>query len=260
MHSFCDQSQVIMSRLTLPSSILAVLLVLLSCTTALAATAVIDDASSFIEIQGTLSNGQDTLPITPQPNSSSQTQLSGTLQVDITPTSITLLGGGLVLASIQSGSFLPNGGDANFAGQVVDILPGITAVASVRNFTFEILGGPIPLNPDGTFDTTGLIAVALGGTFDYEIPGLLGPATLDIYGQESAGSLVGKVELLPNGKHQVTIPYEVTFGLISSTTSFSLELVNTGQIVAITPEPSSYLLAAIGSIGWAAITFRRKRR
>jgi len=222
-----------------------------------ASTAVIDDSISLVTVQGSLSNGTDTLPITPQAPGSLQTSLSGTLQVDISGGNITFFGGSLIVAADQGGSFLPFNTDANLAGEVADILPGITAVGAFRDFTFDLIGGPIPLNLDGTFDASGLFFDSLSGTFDYEVPGLLGPFSDSLGGQASLGSLTGSVELLPSGNYEVIIPFSLSF--LTTIDELTLDLTAAGRISAITPEPSSYILAVMAALSLAGVVYRHRQ-
>jgi hypothetical protein len=235
---------------------LAVLALALVPSFAGATNAVIDDSISLITVQGTLSNGQDTLPVTEQAPGSLQTSLSGQLSVDISGGNISFLGG-LIVPANQGGSFLPFSTDAQLAGEVADILPGITAVGSFRNFEFDVSSGPIPLNPDGTFDASGIFFNSLNGTFDYEVPGILGPFSDSLGGLASAGSLTGSVELQPDGRYEVIVPFSLSF--LTTIDELTLDLTAAGRIFAVTPEPSSYVLAVMAALSLAGMVYRRHK-
>jgi len=246
------------SHLVCRAAGIALLLWLQGAHPADASIAMVDESNSSFIVEGVLSNGVDTLPVTPQVPGSLETFLSGSLQVHLTAGQITFAGGSQIVIENIGGTYLPLDLDANIAGQVANIFPGITAVGALRNVTLDITGGPIFLEPDGTFDASGLFINPLSGTFDYAVPGFLGPISDSLFGGPSLGNLTGSVTQLPTGKFQIVVPFYLFY--VANIDQLTLELNQTGRILAITPEPSSYVLATMAAISLAGMLYRRKGR
>lgn len=104
---------------------------------AAALTFVLDPSESELSLDGDI---EGVVFFEPQAPGSLTTALTGVLEVDLTGSSIEFLPGSNVAAADQAGPFIPIAAAAAFAGQVIDIAPGISAFGAVSDFSFMAVG------------------------------------------------------------------------------------------------------------------------
>lgn len=206
----------------------------------------IDPAQTSVVLSGSVSGN----PLNPQGPGSLSNQFTGTLIVDVTPSTIQFSGGSLIDA-FPNGTWqpLPGGGagsaPADYAGTVNLFL--VTGVAAIRNILLDVTSPVLPLQ-NGQFDSSSLAFRFLtnsGGSVDYRVTGLAsssGSQALDglaTNGVTTAASLTDNGSLLT-----LVIPVDATQVLtFISTNDTTLRLQ--GQLVATAPAGEIPLVVSI---------------
>jgi hypothetical protein len=231
-----------------------------------ATTFTIDSNLSTITLSGVVAAAT----ITQQSAGSLTDRFGGTVDVTYNGTTLTFNSANADALLNPSSPFSPPDGTGGSTG-VEDnygirapIIPVIlVADGAIRDLAFSIASGAIPL-VGSTFDATQLNVTTTAGVVDYAA-GSLGSGFLPMAGETGANQAAPGVFVLgPGGLATLTIPfsYSQPFDVLdtdSDPTTNDSVLNLTGQLVAtaIVPEPSSWMLIAMGG---AALVCRRRRK
>ncbi len=212
--------------------------------------------------------------------------LSGSLDADVSTSNITFLGGNTFTA-LPSGNWQPSGLPAPFGFQVELPLNGlltghtVKVVADIRNLSFFFTGSKALSGLPGnqTFDTAGLELTTLGGTFDLQAFDCTSPTTCTDLGTTTIPpDNSGPPDVLPSGngalalvgnRLTLTVPVSITAPLTDSQTvdvdgtQVTVDLTGNvklaGNVVASIPEPSAWAMLCVGLAGIGLIWPRRRR-
>lgn len=178
-----------------------------------------------------------------------QTQLGGTLRIEVDTTPIGFRGGEIVAA--VSGTYAPGPQPANY-GFTSSIAPPVGAVQGLlRDFAFSISGEPTPLF--NGFDMMGTDFLATSGVFEtdtFDPIAMAGRGGAYISGNGSVFRNVGSI--------RVQFPFTFSYELPVPDEELTMQVSFVGFLVAdgTTPEPASALLLAAGT---ALACLRRHR-
>jgi hypothetical protein len=207
---------------------------------------------SFVTMEVT-----DNTPLVPQAPGSLTTSLSGTLQFQIANNAIWFPGGSNITLGVHPGPFFPDVPNVNLAGQASDEQLGITIYGLYADVSVDIycdpLSDPIPLNPDGTFDASGLWIELLSGTFQFVLPPAGDARQLGGSVVLSEGPLTGRVTPFGHGSYELVLPFQTSDGQLT----FDHTLA--GEILALVPEPSTWLLTLLGASAAGTMRLARMR-
>ncbi|HEY2839317.1 MAG TPA: hypothetical protein VGJ26_09220 [Pirellulales bacterium] len=220
----------------------------------------IDNSQSFMSLELQSADG-DALTTAQTPGSDT-TALSGTLNVDLTGSTIQFLSTldtQFALQAVPQQPLIngdPGSSPAQF-GYTVE-LPGVASgfIAS-RNYVGDATSAPLPWS-GGSFDATGIqIAVPISDS-SYNVVVLGTPYQGDIVGGfPAANELSGGSLTLSGGVYTLTVPLyvETEFSLLG------LDIVGvfSGQVVATAavPEPGALMLATLGGVISVAVIRHR---
>jgi hypothetical protein len=220
----------------------------------------IDPAQSHITLTLETADGTQIIS-SPQTPGSDTTSLSGTLNADLTASTIQFLPTGDTQFALQSVPQSPLGdGSAGSApaqyGLSISVPGAITGVVAGRSYVGDATSGVIPL-AGGAYDASQLTLGLLSGITGYNLLVLGSPAVGSFNTNFPApNSLTGGTFTESAGVYTITAP--ILASGLSTVDGVTLVDVFSGQVVATAtvPEPASMLLAAIG----VAMLFCCRRR
>lgn len=206
----------------------------------------IDPQRSSIVLSGNVSGNA----LNPQGPGSLSNLLTGTLLLDVTPSTLRFTGGSLI-DTTPNGNWapLPGGGagtaPADFAGTVSIII--VTAQAAVRNVLLDVTSPILPLTA-GSFDASGMLFQFLtnsSGSLDYRVSGFAatsGSRLLD--GLSTNGVITGASLTSSGGTLTLVLPVNATSTLtLISPNDTTLRLQ--GQLVATAPAGDVPLVVSV---------------
>jgi hypothetical protein len=223
----------------------------------------IDSQQSYLQMAVTIPSS--TTPIsTPQTPGSDRTSVSGTFNIDVTPTSLQFLTTNNAHPANQAAPQAPlidgsAGASPAQIGLSLDI-PGIlTGVAAIRNYVADVTGPVIPL-AGTSFDSTQTSLSVSGGTTSFNLI-VLGSPLIDSYmgGDPGLNLLSGGTLSLVGDTYTLVLPYLVNNPQEISGIEYGLS--HSGVIVAtaVVPEPSTWMLGVIGLVALVGKKWGRTR-
>ncbi len=184
--------------------------------------------------------------VTEQSPGSLSSNIMGTLEATITPGFISFGGGSNLDVIEQPGPFLPGNVPADLAGKIQNLLPTIDGSAVALDAVFDVINDPQAMSGSGEFSTAGMQVFFMSGTTAFEVPGVI-TSSYDYGGQfDIFVPKMGTLEDIGGGVLKLTIPFEVSEIIETPLMELVLTQTITGQIVAVVPEPATWLLSAIG--------------
>lgn len=200
------------------------------------------------------------VPATEQFPGSLTSTFTGTLEATTSPGFISFDGGSIIDVVEQPGPFLPGNQPADFAAVAENIIGDLDGYAAIKNVFIDVSNGPQAVSGAGEFSTAGMTALlVVGGTFDFTIPGLVDGSFLMGGPFDSVTPLTGTLEDLGGGVSKITLPFEVSDSSFDADLGLTLNLTATGQIVAVTPEPSTLVLFIVGAVGMIVVGCRKRQ-
>jgi len=206
----------------------------------------------------------------PQFAGSDTSSISGTVNTDITGSTIQFLTTANEVLALQPAPLAPAiGGGGTFPALGSDpgnigmwlFVPGVAAGA-LRGLVSDNTSGVIPL-VGNAFDSTQVTLIQSAGTIDYNLTGLGGAfATLKGHGSLAGGSglngAAGGTLVSALGIDTLTLPLSVDIPFTAGPAT--LDAIVTGVVVATAPvpEPSTLIMAGLGLVATAGLVGRRK--
>jgi len=219
----------------------------------------VDPSQSVLSLSGVLMAPGVALPVESQLPGSLTTHLQGTIEANRDlPGFIAFPGGSHITALPHPGGFLPGDVAADFAGVVEGILPGVDAYGALRDIEFDLVAGPEPIGAGGDFHVFDMVLEFLGGQFDLVADGLFDDSS-SVAGFTAGNDTVVHGNLTQFGNNTVlTIPVDTQMFFATSGFGLTLQLRAVGEIVSVVhlPEPATWLLLAIGAVGFVVVSSR----
>lgn len=204
------------------------------------------------------------LPSVPQdPGVPSDTShLSGSLLVDLTPTTLQLIPGSAIDYE-ETGSYLPGPVDnANYGIKLDPLQLRAVLYGLTSDFNLDDPGPIMPINPGplGTFDLAGNVLHFTSGFLDTVSIG--GPSSDDQTGGEAALLGTGAADIGSWDGHTLTIPIHSSAegSVLLGQAEIFITLLGEGVIVATIPEPSTFVLFGFGALGLVTCAWRARAR
>jgi hypothetical protein len=206
----------------------------------------IDPAQTSLVLSGNVSGN----PLNPQGPGSLSNRLTGTLILDLTPSTIQFSGGSLIDAP-TNGTWqpLPGGGagsaPADYAGTVSLFL--VTGQAAIRNILLDVTSPALSLT-NGGFDSSSLVFQFLtnsGASVDYRVTGIASTSGTKVLDGLSTNGVTTGASLTNSGSIlTLVLPVDAmrVFTLIS-TNDTTLRL--RGQLIATAPAGEPPLVVSI---------------
>lgn len=173
----------------------------------------LNTAESFLALSGYVTSSGSTIPILPQAPGSLTTNFAGTLSVALDGDSIQFQD--MVLDPLpQNGLFLPGNLSADYAGYIDLFPPTVIAYGLFRDLLFDGSSSELAVNPDGTFNATGITFQATNGLFVYDVSGLLS-GSLDLNFQSAVNVVATPARISYTAtaiRLEVPIFVEIEFG------------------------------------------------
>ncbi len=136
---------------------------------------------------------------------------------------------------------------------------GYRELVAARDLLLDAINAPQAVSGSGEFSTEGMNLTFEGGTFGFVVFGLVSD-TIDLTGEfDSVAISTGTVEDLGGGILKLTLPFEATELTEDSHLDVDVSLTLAGQIVAVTPEPSTFVLFTVGAIGMIVVGLRKRQ-
>lgn len=198
------------------------------------------------------------LPAIEQSPGSLTTSMTGSFEANVNSDSISIIptgSDGIHLVE-QEGPFWPGNQPADLAAMIENIVGETDGFAVFKDVSFEMLRQTRPVSATGEFSTDGMIFF-INGSFEFDIPGLFADSFSLSGGFDDVTALTGKIEDLGGGITKLTVPFEGIATLSAEEFGITINERFTGQVVAVTPEPSTIALLIMGALSLALGSFRR---
>lgn len=244
-----------LSRATLPCFLFTFGTLALLADHATAATFHIVPSESTVTLSAEISNGA---PVSEQFPGSLTTNIMGTLEATASPGFISFDGGSNIDLVEQPFPFLPGDQPADLAFRAEAIFLSQTGYAAARDLLLDAINAPQAVSGSGQFSTEGMNVTFEGGTFGFVVFGLVSD-TINLTGEfDSVAISTGTVEDLGGGILKITLPFEATELTDDSHLDVDVSLTLSGQIVAVIPEPSTFVLFIVGAGGLVVMGIRKR--
>jgi len=207
--------------------------------------------------------------------SSDTSNLNGTLNADVTGTSISFGGGSTIGLTLFPGVLLPDAdggtsaspdptGDGGSPAQIGLSLTITEGYAAINGATLDVTGAATPI-AGGSFDATQQGVTLLTASLAYWISGLANGS--DVVGPPGLSATNG-IDSSGNSTYQTgtvsgnTITLPLFVDVQEAVSGLTIDVVFTGQIVATAgavPETSTFVLGGLGLVG-SVLAYRVRRK